>query len=125
MQFEETLSLHYDLDQMENTQRETDSLLNKGKCDKLEEYHSVNNREEIQKQATHDDDDNYNDGNEKQSNKQSNVRTLKGVVAAFLQGVVDVTSATSCVQLLEVNMFRSGIPLIAYVTGILINRKRK
>ena len=42
MQFEETLLFHYDLDQMENTHRETDFLLNKDKCDKIEEHLSVN-----------------------------------------------------------------------------------
>ena len=110
---------------MKNTQRETDSSLNKDKINKIEEYHSVNNRAEIRKQGTHDDDDDYYDGDEKQSGKQSRVRTLNGVLDAFLQGVDVVTSATRCVQLLELNMFRSGIPLIVNVTGILINRKRK
>ena len=110
---------------MENTENDTDFLLNKDKSNKIEEYHSVSNRAEIRKQATHDGDDGYYDCDEKQSGKQSNVRTLKGVLDAFLRGVADVASATCCVQLLELNMFRSGIPLIAYVTGILINRKRK
>ena len=110
---------------MESTQRETDLLLNKDKSNKIEEYHSVNNRAEIQKPATHDDDGDYNDGDEKQSGKRSKVQMLKGVLDVFLRGVDDVTSATSCVQLLELTMFRSGIPLTAYVTGILTSRKRK
>ena len=56
----------------------------------------------------------------------SKVQKMKGIVGEFLQDVVDVTSATSdSVQLLELNMYRSGIPLIAYVTGIFFNRKRK
>ena len=106
-------------------QRETDYLLKKDKGDKIEQYHSVNNRAEIRKLGTHDDDDGYYDCDEKQSGKQSNVRTLKGVLDAFLRGVADVASATRCVQLLELDVSRSGIPLIAYVTGILINRKGK
>ena len=56
---------------MENMQRETDFLLNKDKSNKIEEYHSVNNRAEIRKQATYDDDDGYYDCDEKQSGKQS------------------------------------------------------
>ena len=66
---------------------------------------------------------------ENESNEKSYLKTATGVIAIFSTVVLFSASAT-CVQLLErripdleLNAFRSGIPLLFYTIGILIMRR--